>query len=366
MAPRRGGGGSFGGGSSASCSSYAFSIVTSKIDLVYFVAYLIIDSVLLWLAKRKLFGSKDGGKPPGRRYLMVSITVMVLAHTWGLVFLVLGQCDITNIPLSAKLSLVGVFLSVIATSSLVGALMISICKRLLQVANMSPRIIAILHILLSGGFAVFYFIATCIFIPLITEQFGYSSTNTESLVMAWNGVMTLAGVLLVVGMLSTAYTLMATMSRGASLKASRLRRYAPFLAVSCVGFGATFLAQQILTYSFAWKPSVSVTRGSLHALGFIFMFCYSSSFWFAVLFAASPALTNNERRSVAEEPFQQQQPTYEYPVQPNALGPNVPLMQQYPQQSYPQQSYPSVPPAQPYHANQQPYDPHHPKPPAAY
>ncbi|KAL2375300.1 hypothetical protein BDBG_05777 [Blastomyces gilchristii SLH14081] len=365
MAPRRGGGGIFSGGSSASCSSSAFTSELPRIDLGYLATYLLIDLVLLWVAARKLFRFKHSNKPPGRWLLMLSIIPRVCAHAWSLLFLVLDQCLITTPELTVKLALVSTFLHVIAISLLVGALMVSICKRLHQIANMSPRLIAILHGLWTGGFAGSYLIAMCIYAAEAVQQFEYSSSFSsspalESLARARNGLMILAGVLFVAGMLSTAYTLLSAMSRGSNLKTSSLRRYAPFLAATCVGFAATFLAEQIVTYRLL--RGTYVTPDSYYAVRFLYMFFYSASFLLAVLIVTSPALANNEPPGVVQETFQQQPAaSYAYPVQPNPPGPNVPLMQQYPQQSYP-----PVPPVQPYQANQQPYDPHSPRPPAAY
>ncbi|OJD28102.1 hypothetical protein ACJ73_00499 [Blastomyces percursus] len=230
---------------------------------------------------------------------------------------------------------------------------------------MSPRLIAVLHGIWTGGFAGFYLIAMCIYAAVTVQQFEYSSSFSsrralKSSIKAWNGIMILAGVLLVAGMLSTAYTLLSAMSRGSN-KTSSLRGYAPFLAATCVGFGATFLAEQILTYRVFWESrGAYVTPGEYYAALFLYMFFYSASFLLAVLIVTSPALTNNEPPGVVQETFQQPA-SYAYPVQPNPPGPNVPLMQQYPQQSYP-----PVAPVQPYYANQQPYDPHNPQPPAAY
>ncbi|PGH00219.1 hypothetical protein GX51_05916 [Blastomyces parvus] len=363
MAPRRGGGGggSYFGGGTPSCSRYAFESGTAKVSLSYNVVYLVIGIVLLWVASRKLFKVKHGNKPPGRWLLILSLTLIVCAQAWFLVFLVLGQCTITSGRFNTKITLVATFLNVLAVSLLVGALMVSICKRLHEVANMAPRRIAMLHGLWAGAFAGFYFISACIYAAISTLQFEYSSSRSSyralgGLIRGWNGVLTLAGVILLAGMASTAYTLLSAMSRG-NLKTSSLRRYLPFLAVSCVGLGVTFLADLILTYRLFWavRNSYIVSAGGYYALTFIYMLFYCLSSLLAVLVVASPAMTNNEPQGVTHEAFPQQQPSYAYPVQQNPPDANVPLMHQYPQQSYP-----PVPPVQPYNAHQQP------QPPASY
>lgn len=144
---------------------------------------------------------------------------------WDLLFLVLGECNITDVDLIVKLSLVSGFLGVIAASLLVGAVMVSICKRLHQVANMSPRLIAIIHGLWAAGFAFIYFVATCLFAVITTREIDFSSSSRRrrgwaGLVVGWNGVMTFAGVVLLLGMLSTAFNLISSMSRCKALKSS--------------------------------------------------------------------------------------------------------------------------------------------------
>ncbi|KKZ61836.1 hypothetical protein EMCG_03625 [[Emmonsia] crescens] len=352
MAPRRGG--HFGGGgSSSACSSNAFALTSNRIYLGYFIAFLLVDAVLLSMASRRLFKPKRGG-PLVRWLLMLSIILSVFIHGWDLLFLVLGECNITDVDLIVKLSLVSGFLGVIATSSLVGAVMVSICKRLHQVANMSPRVIAIIHGLWAAGFAFIYFVAACLFAVIATREIDFSSSSRRrrgwaGLVVGWNGVMTFAAVVLLLGMLSTAFNLISSMSRCKALKTSSLRRDIPFLALSSVCFGASFLAHQILAYRVSWKAVSSFDlRDGYYAVVFLSLFFYSSTFLFALLVATSPALTDNELQNVAQDP-NQQQTNYAYPIQSQ-----TPLMQQYSQQPYT-----SAPQTQPYQPPHQLYDPHH-------
>ncbi|OJD16581.1 hypothetical protein AJ78_03272 [Emergomyces pasteurianus Ep9510] len=365
MAPRRGGGGggSFGGSSSASCSSSAFTSTNDQIYLGYFIAFFVIDSVLLWMASR-LFKLKRSD-PFVRWPLMLSVILNVFIHGWNLLFLVLGECGAIGINLNVKLSLVSGFLSVIATSLLVGAVMVPICKRIHQVANMSPRLIATLHGLLVTGFAVFYFIAACLIAAITTMESGFSTYRRRralaSLIVAWNGVVTFTGVVLLLGMLSTAFNLVSPMSRSKVLQSSSLRRNILCLALSSICFGAFFLADRIVAYRVTWKQSSNYDLlVSYYAMEALCLFFHSLTFLFALLVATSTALTDGVQ-SVAQEQPAQPQSNYAYPIQSNPPDFNVPLMQQYPQQSYP-----PVPSVQPYQQPHQLYDPHHHPVPAPY
>ncbi|KAG5295446.1 hypothetical protein I7I50_08204 [Histoplasma capsulatum G186AR] len=367
MAPRRsGGGGIFISSSSASCSSSAFIATSSKIYLGYFATFFIIDSALLWIASRLLF-KLQRGRPLLRWLLILSIILTVFDHAWDVLFLVLGECSITGVDLSVKLALVSSFLDVVAISLLVGVVMVSLCKRLHHIANMAPRLIAILHGLWAAGFACFYFIAMCLYAAITTKQLDFSSSYGRrkalaSLVMGWNGMMTLAGVVLLLGMLSTAFNLVGPLSRCRHQKSSSLSIIVSFLALSSVCFGASFLAHQILVYRMFWKTtSVIDARDGYYALVFLNLFFYSSTFLFALLVTVSPAFSDNEPSNDVHHPVPQQL-AYALPVQQNPPDPHILLMQQNAQQPYP-----PVGMTQPYQPTQQhPYHPHHNTPPAPY
>ncbi|OAX82444.1 hypothetical protein ACJ72_03206 [Emergomyces africanus] len=342
MAPRRGGGfgGSFGGGSSASCSSSAFKSTNNQIYLGYFITFFVIDSVLLWMASR-LFKLKRS-YPLVRWPLMFSVILNVFIHGWNLLFLVLGECGATGLDLTAKLSLVPGFLSVISTSLLVGVVMVPICKRIHEVANRSPRLLVIIHGLWAAGFAVSYFIAACLFAAITVMEVSYSIYRRRwtlaGLVDGWNGVMTLASVVLLLGMLSTALNLVSPMSRCKVLQSSPLRCNILCLALSSVCFGAFFLVDRIVAYRVNWKRS--------------------SNYDMVIAYYAMEALYGVQSVPQEQPPHQA---NYAYPIQSNPPDAHVPLMQQYPQHSYP-----PVPSVLSYQQPHQLYDPHHQPVPAPY
>ncbi|PGH15220.1 hypothetical protein AJ79_02585 [Helicocarpus griseus UAMH5409] len=374
MAPRRGGGGGRGGSSSPSkCSlNNAFSSPYDKITIAFFAVFLVIDFLLLMVAWSKLVNQKRG-RPAARWGLLISVFLMVFIHAWDIVFITLNECAVTDYDLYPKVQLVSVYLELFAIASLVGVVAVWICKRLHQAANMSPKLIAIFHGLWVAAFAGFYFIAVCIYAAVIAFQTSSSSSSrtrrrlAARLSKAWNGVMILAAVILLLGMISTVFNLLISRSRCAALKSSSLRKHIPLLAICSFCFGVVVLIRQVFSYRVRWSgPMDDNWINGYFAMQFLQMFFYSTTFLFALLAAASPALLDWDKVPAAHIPVQQT-PSYAFSsTQPNQSQQHVqaPLIQPSPQSS-PQQTYPAVPTPQPYshYPTYEPYSNQTPAPP---
>ncbi|KAK2787549.1 hypothetical protein FQN53_004998 [Emmonsiellopsis sp. PD_33] len=312
MAPRRGGGGgSF--GSVSSCASGAFSTKASQAQIAFNAIFSFFNLVLLVMAFRRMCGGK-GANTPGRWALIVALFLSVICALWNLVVQVLYECAVTSGNFYVNLSIAPVFFRWLSDILLVGAVMVAICKRLHQIAGMHPRVLAIGHGALAAIFALFYFIAVCLSAAITAMDINsyssgsdyYDQARTLALLeKARRGVMTAAGVFVVIGMISTAINLTTARSRCGALKNGAL---VPLLATTSFCYAAMILISEVVVSRL--QTMVSSNDGYIDALltfQFLNMFFNVAAFYFALRVAAAAALGDSVTSNGNHPPVQQQQ-----------------------------------------------------------
>ncbi|KAK2796992.1 hypothetical protein FQN50_009361 [Emmonsiellopsis sp. PD_5] len=342
MAPRRGGGGGGSFGSVASCASGAFSTKSSQAQIAFNAIFSFFNLVLVVMAFRGMCGGK-GANTPGRWALIIAIFLSVICSLWNLVVQVLYECAVTSGNFYVNISLAPVFLRWLSDILLVGAVMVAICKRLHQIAGMHPRVLAIAHGVLAAIFSLFYFIAVCLSAAITALDINsYSSYSSDSdyydeartlalLEKARRGVMTTAGVFVVIGMISTAINLSTArsgcgalkngVSHSYSLNSSRVPMLSysvgsdtypqvlvPLLAASSFCYAAMILISEVVVSRLA--SMVSSDDGYISAVlafQFLNMFFNVAMFYFALRVAAAAALGDSFTSNGTHPPVQQQQ-----------------------------------------------------------
>ncbi|KAK2787140.1 hypothetical protein FQN52_007407 [Onygenales sp. PD_12] len=313
MAPRRGGGGGGSFGSVSSCASGAFSTKASQAQIAFNAIFSFFNLVLLVMAFRRICGGK-GANTPGRWALIVALFLSVICVLWNLVIQVLYECAVTSGNFYVSLSIAPVFFRWLSDILLVGAVMVAICKRLHQIAGMHPRVLAIGHGTLAAIFALFYFIAACLSAAITAMDINsyysgsdyYDEARTLALLeKARRGVMTAAGVFVVIGMISTAINLTTARSRCGALKNGAL---VPLLATTSFCYAAMILITEVVVTRL--QTMVSSNAGYIDALltfQFLNMFFNVATFYFALRVAAAAALGDSLPSNGNHPPVEQQQ-----------------------------------------------------------